>query len=90
MIPLLAYGTAGLTFWIGYVLGKRAGSRPNAERYNRGWLDGYEIGKRLCKPDTPADEPVPPMVNTTTSASPAAVKLKRQPAKITAKRKATK
>jgi len=67
VIPILAYFTAALTFGVGYVLGRRA--CPEDETYNRGWLDGYAIGKRIPKMDTPADEPVPPMVNTTTSAA---------------------
>jgi hypothetical protein len=62
VIPILAYFTAALTFGVGYVLGRRA--CPEDETYNRGWLDGYEIGKRVPKMDAPADEPVPPMVET--------------------------
>jgi phage head maturation protease len=94
MILLLSYTAVILAFLLGRMMGHRQGSRPNEERYNRGWLDGYDIGRRTARPDTPAKQPVPPMVNTTTSAALTPVTMihtpKRPPAKIRAKRKVTK
>jgi hypothetical protein len=78
MALLLSYTAVVLAFLLGYLIGHRFGSRPNEERYNRGWLDGYDIGRRTVQPTT----------NTTTSATltPATYTPKRPPAKITAKK----
>jgi hypothetical protein len=88
MILLLSYTAVILAFLLGRMMGHRQGSRPNEERYNRGWLDGYEIGRRTARPDTPSKEPVPTMVDTTTSGSLASASFtpKKAPAKIRATR----
>jgi hypothetical protein len=82
MTLALTYTAVLLAFVVGRMIGHRQGSRPNEERYNRGWLHGYDIGRRTVQPTT----------NTTTSAALTPVTMihtpKRPPAKIRAKRKA--
>ena len=72
MNPLAAYFAILLAFVLGYWIGHRFGSRPNDERYNRGWLDGYDIARNM------------PTTTSNASFTPATVTPKKAPAKITA------